>query len=97
MLPTFRITVCGDRLNVCALLTGDIDGDGIQDSMDNCLYSANSEQVDTDSDSMGDRCDPDIDNDGILNEQDNCPYVVNINQRDSDGKTNLTISTFCGI
>ena len=39
---------------------------------DNCPYKANPDQVDTDSDSIGDLCD-------------NCPFNVNILQEDTDG------------
>ena len=73
------------------LLVEDRDGDNIQDSYDNCLYTANSEQADTDSDNIGDKCDADIDNDGVDNEEDNCPYVVNVDQADTDGR-NLSTS-----
>lgn len=63
----------------------DSDGDGVQNDLDNCLYTGNSEQADTNSDRVGDRCDPDIDGDGVLNDEDNCPYIVNVLQSDIDG------------
>lgn len=40
----------------------DIDGDGIDNAVDNCLEVANPDQTDTDGDSFGNRCDPDFDN-----------------------------------
>jgi hypothetical protein len=43
----------------------DTDSDGIPDDIDNCLITANSSQLDTDNDRLGDICDPDDDNDGL--------------------------------
>ena len=51
---------------------GDIDGDGVQDSIDNCLNDFNPDQMNSDGDTLGDVCD-------------NCPLVTNPVQSDVDG------------
>ncbi len=51
----------------------DWDADSISDVCDNCVCSANSEQVDFDDDGLGDSCDVDQDHDGIVDEYDSCP------------------------
>jgi hypothetical protein len=51
---------------------GDIDGDGVFDSTDNCPSITNPNQADADSDGEGDACDDDIDGDEVLNEDDEC-------------------------
>ncbi len=63
----------------------DTDGDGIPDLFDNCVYTANPNQEDSNNDGIGDACVSDIDGDGILNESDNCPKTPNAGQEDADG------------
>ena len=63
----------------------DGDGDGINDDVDNCPNTANSDQADNDGDGMGDVCDDDDDNDGVLDVNDNCPLTANAGQEDYDG------------
>ena len=46
-------------------LAGDIDGDGVEDELDNCSERANPTQDDTDGDFCGNLCDADYDNSGI--------------------------------
>ncbi|MEW5995403.1 MAG: thrombospondin type 3 repeat-containing protein, partial [Candidatus Zixiibacteriota bacterium] len=45
---------------------GDADGDGIEDSLDNCPYAFNPDQADSNSNGIGDQCDVDCGNvDGL--------------------------------
>ena len=68
----------------------DEDQDGIDDTIDNCLYMHNPTQADTDHDGFGNECDGspygngtvDTDQDGITNESDNCPEVYNPGQEE---------------
>ena len=48
----------------------DIDRDGIQDSLDNCVLESNPKQIDSDGDGYGNRCDADLDGDLVVNEVD---------------------------
>jgi len=72
----------------------DSDGDGVPDSIDNCIYTYNPDQADSDGDGVGDACDncwrtpnpsqDDMDGDGWGDWCDNCPGVYNPDQLDSD-------------
>jgi len=48
-------------------LLKDADADGAHDGQDNCINIANSEQIDSDNDGFGNRCDGDMDNNGSTN------------------------------
>ena len=68
-------------------LPPDIDGDGILNGPDNCKFTSNADQQNSDDDSYGDACDPypfDSDNDGVQDNIDNCPLVPNPNQENID-------------
>ena len=46
------------------IVSPDTDGDGVIDTLDNCILVANSDQRDTNNDGYGNICDADLDNDG---------------------------------
>ena len=48
----------------------DTDGDGVNDSSDNCILTRNPLQRDTDADGYGNYCDTDFNNDHIVNAAD---------------------------
>ena len=48
----------------------DADADGIEDSDDNCPTVSNSDQIDTDNDTLGNACDDDDDGDGVIDGED---------------------------
>ena len=73
-----------DDINGVGALYGfpiiDTDGDGVPDSTDNCPMTANENQDDSDSDSIGNVCDScpndqdnDLDSDGVCGDIDVCP------------------------
>lgn len=72
------------RITVLAEPNNDIDSDGVNDNEDNCPNTPNTDQTDSDTDGIGNTCDPDIDNDNVANELDNCPLVPNEDQIDLD-------------
>jgi len=53
---------------MCLILSGvDIDGDNIDDRIDNCTLVPNSDQHDSNGDGYGNVCDADLTNDGMIN------------------------------
>ena len=72
---------CSDDLDD---MIQDDDGDNISNQLDNCINTANPDQMDTDGDGIGDACDDDDDDDGVLDIDDNCPLVANPDQLDAD-------------
>lgn len=76
MSTAIKSNVC--RLFILSLLTAwsgqvfaqSLDGDTIDDSIDNCTQVANEDQRDTDGDGYGNYCDPDLDNNNIVNTDD---------------------------
>lgn len=55
------------RLNVEITDLIDTDSDGVIDSLDNCTLVSNPNQIDTNLDGIGNRCDPDLNNDCLVN------------------------------
>ena len=63
---------CTGEPSVCTVSGTDTDGDGVLDTVDNCVSTPNPNQADTDGDGIGDVCD-------------NCATVANPDQLDTDG------------
>ena len=55
--------------------TSDIDGDGVDDSIDNCIDTPNPDQADNDNDGIGDVCDPITDT--------TAPTIISVNTNSS--------------
>jgi len=74
------------------ILAGDVDQDGIDNTVDNCPGTYNPNQDDFDGDGVGDSCDvfmgydnySDDDLDSVPYCYDNCPDTTNLDQNDAD-------------
>ncbi|WP_111980221.1 tandem-95 repeat protein, partial [Algibacillus agarilyticus] len=55
------------------VLEGDDDNDGVKNASDNCVAITNTDQLDTDTDGLGDACDEDDDGDGVNDSSDVFP------------------------
>jgi hypothetical protein len=71
---------------VCFDTDVDTDGDGVCDLADDCPTVPNADQLDRNSDGVGDIC-ADDDGDGVLNDDDNCDFAANVDQADTDSDT----------
>ncbi len=58
----------------------DTDGDGVVDALDNCRTIANANQVDSNNDGFGNRCDADLSNNNSVNAQDTGLYRQQLGQ-----------------
>jgi len=74
-----------DYVTIKYSMTFDEDGDGVDNTLDNCPSIANPSQLNTDGDAQGNACDPDDDNDGVNDIPDNCPLIANSDQLNTDG------------
>ena len=70
---------------------GDLDQDGVVNSVDNCPSDANTNQRNFDADELGNVCDPDGDNDGVANTSD--PFPLNPNLPGESGLAPLVIDS----
>ena len=68
------------------LYAADSDGDGVDDATDNCSSVANADQLDTDSDGLGNACDADDDGDNVIDSLDAFPLDKRYKEdTDNDG------------
>ncbi|HSC75220.1 MAG TPA: thrombospondin type 3 repeat-containing protein [Pseudomonadales bacterium] len=67
------------------VLDTDDDADGVEDAVDNCVLTSNTDQLDTDGDGQGNACDSDDDNDGVADGSDACPLDATASSSNTDG------------
>ena len=76
---------------------GDVDGDGVADASDNCVWTQNDDQRDTDLDGLGDACEcGDMSADGVVDELDaNLIQSCAVGLIDCDGLCDVTGDRLC--
>jgi hypothetical protein len=67
MTPRLFATFCAAMLMTHAAYAVDSDGDGVDDTQDNCSQLANADQRDSNGDGFGNACDMDLNNDLVVN------------------------------
>jgi hypothetical protein len=78
-------SIYGLRITLLEAFDGDaVYIDDLVYARDTCPEIDNEDQLDTDSDGLGDACDDDLDGDDVPNEDDNCPRHPNADQNDHD-------------
>ena len=83
-ITTGDLLLASGQLNIP--LDADVDGDGVDNTADNCPRIANGDQLDSNGNDFGDVCEPDdADFDGIDDSIDNCFFTANPDQTDTDG------------
>jgi hypothetical protein len=64
---TDKLMTASSGFTPFGLVQTDTDGDGVPDYVDNCLKVPNRDQLDSDGDGYGNRCDADLDNSKFVN------------------------------
>ena len=95
-MAAYNTSYLQDELAIQFQVAGDVngndtDGDGIDDSLDNCVSVSNNAQTNTDNDAFGDACDEDDDGDGVPDDTDAFPLDPGETlDTDNDGVGNNT-------
>ena len=74
-----------DEDEVADCVDDDVDGDQVDNDLDNCPTVPNPDQEDQDGDGLGDACEKDTDGDLVPDAVDNCAAIKNPLQLDADG------------
>lgn len=89
-----RYTYSGNSAIDVLVARFDTDRDGIGDDIDNCPIRPNPDQLDSDSNGIGDPCE-DSDGDSVIDALDNCPLDSNPGQENNDTDTYGNLCDVC--